>query len=254
MSNNRRLIVFLFLITLSLLIIGYFLVKYCREYNSTLESSDTESIFTTEDNTENPTEPEDSLSAIYRIFNDCPPIGDAISEEAILLNKLKNRFRIPDESDFDTSITLARILEEGDDNMRWSVHKAARITGYVYEVKAGGIETCNCREKDRDGKDTHIELVLNPMHDQKTQRMVVEVTPRMRDIMSKQGIDWTTSTLRSEILGRWVQVEGWLMLDTEHLNAAENTNPGRERNWRATAWEIHPITKIEVVDRPFNTQ
>jgi hypothetical protein len=29
-------------------------------------------------------------------------------------------------------------------------------------------------------------------------------------------------------------------------NQFEDTNPGRLRNWRATTWEIHPITGAEV--------
>jgi hypothetical protein len=54
----------------------------------------------------------------------------------------------------------------------------------------------------------------------------------------------------SSDLGRWVRVTGWLLFDAEHANAAENTAPGRARNWRASAWEIHPITAVEVVPRP----
>ena len=30
--------------------------------------------------------------------------------------------------------------------------------------------------------------------------------------------------------------------------APENTTPGRVGNWRATAWELHPVTGVEVVD------
>ena len=40
------------------------------------------------------------------------------------------------------------------------------------------------------------------------------------------------------------------MLDGEHADEAENTRPGRARNWRATAWEVHPVTGIEVTARP----
>ena len=82
------------------------------------------------------------------------------------------------------------------------------------------------------------------------QRMVVEVSPRIRKLMSEKGINWDTKTLRDKLLGRWVKFEGWLFFDEEHANAAENTNPGRERNWRATAWEIHPVTNIEITVRP----
>jgi hypothetical protein len=45
-------------------------------------------------------------------------------------------------------------------------------------------------------------------------------------------------------------VTGWLLFDAEHANAAANTAPGRPRDWRATAWEVHPITSLEVVPRP----
>jgi len=38
-------------------------------------------------------------------------------------------------------------------------------------------------------RDTHIELVLDPMAGSPTQRVVVEVTPRCRAIMAAQGVD-----------------------------------------------------------------
>jgi hypothetical protein len=191
----------------------------------------------------------DSLTALYTNFDDCPPQGEAVSEKALELNKLKNRCTFPQSSDFISDISLAKILEPGDDKDRWSNYKAARIRGYVYEVKSGGVETCNCKEHEEVDKDTHIEIVADPMEEGKTQRMIVEITPRMRDIMYHRGEDWSTRTLRDKFLGRWVDVEGWLLFDDEHEMNAENTNPGRTRNWRATAWEIHPITSIKVVDR-----
>jgi hypothetical protein len=191
----------------------------------------------------------DSLSA-YSTFDSCPPQGDAVSERAIDLNRFKNRYRFPQSSDFIDDISLAKILEPGNDKDRWPVDKAARIKGYVYEVKSGGVETCNCREREEPDKDTHIELVADPMQTGKIQRMIVEITPRMRDIMEHRGIDWSTEILRDQLLGRWIEVEGWLLFDDEHELNAENTNPGHPRNWRATAWEIHPITSIKLIDRP----
>ena len=65
-----------------------------------------------------------------------------------------------------------------------------------------------------------------------------------------KGEDWSTKKLRDKLLGRWVSFEGWLLFDEEHWNQAENTNPGRERNWRATAWEIHPVTSLKVSVKP----
>jgi hypothetical protein len=48
-------------------------------------------------------------------------------------------------------------------------------------------------------------------------------------------------------VGHWVQFEGWLYFDLGHATEAENTAPGNPENWRATAWELHPVTKITVL-------
>lgn len=156
----------------------------------------------------------------------------------------------PAAADIDSSITLTKILAPGNDAERWSTAKAAKITGYVYDVKPGGVETCNCKTKEIDKRDTHIELLADPMHDDKMLRMIVEVTPRMREKMKAEGVDWSTNALRDKLLGRWVTFTGWLLFDEEHASQAENTDPGRPRNWRATAWEIHPVTKIEISKKP----
>lgn len=80
--------------------------------------------------------------------------------------------------------------------------------------------------------------------------MVVEVTPRLRAITATNGNDWSTRTLREQLRGKWVTVRGWMMFDIELAGAAENTYPGGASDWRATAWEIHPVTEIQVVDAP----
>ncbi|MGZ3863347.1 MAG: hypothetical protein ACXVPN_07995 [Bacteroidia bacterium] len=181
---------------------------------------------------------------------DCPPEGSASSARIAALNKLKNRTTHPTHPDFDANVTLKKLLEAGDDTKRWSPRKAGKITGYVYDVKPGGVETCNCKTKEIDKRDTHIEVVIDPMHNNKTKRFVVEVTPHIRNEMKKKGEDWSTPELRKKLLGRWVEFEGWMFFDEEHSNQSENTNPGRARNWRATAWEIHPVTSFKVVTKP----
>jgi hypothetical protein len=45
-----------------------------------------------------------------------------------------------------------------------------------------------------------------------------------------------------------VRFEGWLMFDEEHRDESEHSNPGQAGNWRATAWEIHPVTMFKVVE------
>jgi hypothetical protein len=148
--------------------------------------------------------------------NDCPPEGNAKSERVRELNKLKNRQQDPTPSDFDPALTLEALLEPGDDISRWSVSRAGRISGYVYDVKVGGDETCNCKAIDKIHRDTHIELVVDPEDAAKTRRMVVEVTPRMRNKMKLVGQDWSTPHLRDALLGRWVELRAgcYLMKST----------------------------------------
>ena len=179
----------------------------------------------------------------------CPIEGSAKTTHLKELNILKNRTKLSSENGYDTRVTLSAMLNKGDDTHRWSNNSFVKVIGYVKDVKVGGVETVNCKAKDKDLRDTHIELSLNPLGEDKRENVIAEITPRVRQIMAKQGIDWRTSTIRSKYLGRWVEIEGWLFFDTEHDNMAENTKPGNIKNWRATAWEIHPITKIKIVDK-----
>src|SRR5437762_7793345 len=71
----------------------------------------------------------------------CPPEGDAVQAEARALNPLKRRMAVPGPKDIDPQVTLTALLEPGDDRNRWSDEKAATITGYVQDVKVGGIES-----------------------------------------------------------------------------------------------------------------
>jgi len=185
-------------------------------------------------------------------YNGCGMEGDARSLGVRALNRLKNRVTAPKPADINPRITLAAMLAPGNDIGRWKVRYGAEVTGYVEDVKVGGIETVNCHARSPQYRDTHIELVLDPMNSGAVQRVIVEVTPRWRAIVAEKGADWCTRALRDRFLGRWVKVTGWMLFDVEHKNESENTAPGRPRNWRATAWEIHPVTGIEVVPRPPN--
>ena len=66
------------------------------------------------------------------------------------------------------------------------------------------------------------------------------------DWAGEQGIDWSEQVLQQQLVGHWCEFEGWLYFDVGHAEEAENTAANRPGNWRATAWEIHPVTKINV--------
>lgn len=184
------------------------------------------------------------------IYRGCSVLGNAQTAARRELNRQKNRLTTPAAADLDPAVTLAAMLVPGDDRARWSVERAAVIEGVVVDVKKGGQETVNCGESDELYRDTHIEIALQGGNPAKRERVIVEVTPRWRAFLKLQGEDWTTATLRTRLLGRWVQFTGWLFFDDEHDDESENTTPGRALNWRATAWELHPVTRIVILPGP----
>jgi hypothetical protein len=92
-------------------------------------------------------------------------------------------------------------------------------------------------------RDTHVEVGASADASSR-ERVVLEVTPPMRDWARKRGLDWSTTALQRDLVGKVCRFEGWLLFDSEHADESENTNPGDQDNWRATAWELHPITSI----------
>ncbi len=185
-------------------------------------------------------------------FDASPDSGNAIPANVRVLNRLKNRSAPPQDGDIDSSVTLAAILAPStNDAARFNDGKGAEITGYVFRVIPGGhFETTNCKKGDPVHRDTHIELTTSPTDTAETRRVIVEVTPRWRAAALADSADWSTATLQQTLEGHWARVRGWLMFDAEHKSQAENTHPGGDRNWRATAWEIHPITAITLVTQP----
>jgi len=174
----------------------------------------------------------------------CPSVGIALTSRARQLHRLKNRTALPQAADFDSRVTLDALLQPGDDRDRWSTDRAARIQGQVIDVAYAGTEATNCFHPLR--RDIHI-LVATYNEARQNEQVVVEVTPNIRDWAAQQGMDWSEETLHTQLVGHWCEFEGWLYFDVGHAEEAENTSPQRPGNWRATAWEIHPITRITVI-------
>jgi hypothetical protein len=163
------------------------------------------------------------------------------------LNYMKNRSSSPKAKDIKPAIALEAVLATGKDTNRWSDNSAAEIEGFVFDVKPGGIESTNCRAQDLADRDTHIEIVRSMEDSGPTRRMIVEVTPRLRAMALARGLDWSTQALQA-LRGHKVRIKGWMLLDFEHIDESENTAPRKRENWRATAWEIHPVTDISVLN------
>jgi hypothetical protein len=165
----------------------------------------------------------------------CGLSGSATEARLVALNVQKNRSACPA---IDRRVTLEKILRPGDDRARFDGLHGAVVTGYVAEVKDGGSESCNCNRRPYD---THIGVVQNPQDYGNARRyMIVEVTPRLRALHPW----WTTPKLKAVLLHRKVTFTGGMFFDSMHLENASNTNPRNKKNWRATCWEIHPVTAI----------
>jgi hypothetical protein len=181
------------------------------------------------------------------VYRGCGVEGSATNPLVKRLNSLKNRFSPPKDKNVKHEITLNALLASGKDTNRWSPDSAAEIEGFVFDVKPGGVESANCGARDLADIDTHIEIVTSLDDSGPTKRLIVEVTPRLRALAKETGQDWSTQALIG-LKGHKVKITGWMLFDFEHVDEAENTAAGRRENWRGTAWEIHPVTKITVID------
>ena len=182
-----------------------------------------------------------------QVLANCPIVGDTADPRVQALNTLKRRMTLPTPADIDPRVTLKALVAPGDDANRWDDKRGATIEGFVADVKVGGVESVNCHTSDPAFRDTHVELTLDPMANDETRYVIVEVTPQFRQKMAQQGLDWSTGTLRNTLLGRRVRIGGWLMFDGEHKQNAKNTASAGAHIWRATVWEVHPITSIQVL-------
>src|SRR5262249_51225418 len=97
-------------------------------------------------------------------------------------------------------------------------------------AKQSAPETCNCHGE----RDFHLWLAIDSDAD-KPDAVVIEVTPRLR----RKHKAWQLKNLQRFVTsGARVRISGWILCDEEHPNEVGKS--------RATIWEIHPITKIEV--------
>lgn len=186
--------------------------------------------------------------------------GSPIRPDEAAANNLKNRIEVPEAGDIDSTVSIDDFLgaDAKSDSKVLDSKKAATVTGYVDKIVTGGSETCNCQTSDSQYFDTHIYLSA----DDPTKRppppkgtsptghdMIVEITPRMRQIV-KPGQDvWSTENLQKKFpRGTKVTVTGWQFYDREHEAQSFNLH-AKPSNWRYSCWELHPVTAIDPADR-----
>lgn len=184
-----------------------------------------------------------ALGARQLIQSSDPPDDDPPGQSVLLrqLNAYKNRNYPPLATQINPAASLEAMLAPGEDLHRWSMTQGAVLEGIVVNVKTPPLQSVIGFTRG----DTHLELALDAQAPP-AERVIVEVTPDWREKL-KTVTDWTTSGLRRELVGRRVRVTGWLFDDVSHVSEAENTNPGNPKDRRATVWEVHPVTAIEML-------
>ncbi len=180
--------------------------------------------------------------------NSCPLEGLADDKDEKRSNELKNRWTLPKESDIDTSFNWENIYQDGRDPKRFDQKKSGRLRGYIALMTEQNAEECNCKIKNKDFYDIHIHL--SPSEDvmsEKWQHVIVEITPRLRELMKAKNEDWSYKNLK-KLKGKEVEVEGWLFYDWEHGDKAYLYNRDEQKSWRVSVWEIHPITSLKEIE------
>lgn len=192
-------------------------------------------------------------------YRNCRACGSATSTKGRALNLLKNRDA---KANHPQKITVEQIRASNTAGL--VSDKQVWVTGFVASLdKGGNQETCNCGRTDL--RDIHINIVAKESErNDKTKYVVVEITPRWQAKLNLDDSDYDAmlEQVKNEIEHKWVKFEGWLMSDSYHVLESYNTaqlntpvckDDGHDPDpciWRATTWEVHPVTKYTVVHAP----
>jgi len=166
----------------------------------------------------------------------CAAAGNSSDPKIIKLDSQKNRTDIPSATAYipvDWNV-LKGLPSNSPDDLQGA---PVMVIGYLshrinVEDKAPG-ESTNCNLLSDDEVDWHIYLTSAP-NQAISQAIIVETTPRTRPLHT-----WDKSVLDALVnANKQVRISGWLMYDFQHV-----PDIGTQR---ATVWEVHPITRIEV--------
>jgi hypothetical protein len=191
------------------------------------------------------------------------------------LNSLKNQlvdpagdpqhvFHVPDLVELEKQVPaeLTKVNHETLEGQMGALGEGevASLNGYLYYAKNGGAESSNCLLDGADDIDFHIGIgsdagtaaraqAKSPglSSAERSQAVIVEMTPHWR---ARYELGWSLAEVQKAV-GRQVYVVGQLLADNEHDDAKDDCayngtgGPG-PHCWRATIWELHPVTRFLV--------
>jgi hypothetical protein len=167
----------------------------------------------------------------------CGPTGDTNDDKKKVLNTNKNRTDIPSSGNY-VPISWTSLRDLPSDRSTDLPGAPVVVEGFlVHRVKVeneGSGESTNCHLLGDNEVDWHIYLSDTAGLDDISQAVIVEATPRTRPVHK-----WKKSDLDAIVnQNTSVRISGWLLYDFEHTNVIGSQ--------RASVWEIHPVTKIEI--------
>jgi hypothetical protein len=212
--------------------------------------------------------------------------GTAQSQAARERNRMKNRWPVnlsgfavesldtaaflKKVREYDSRLKSTRRSELTDakkDRLDSYENQIVSLTGWLVLAYAGTAETTNCGSANF--HDWHLEIFEN-LSDHAPQvgdatPIICEITPRTEQRIYRDNvrIQALTGFFRLEDGGykatghkaKKVRVTGYLLWDDEH-NGSEDIGStiqrfgrnGLHQPWRSTAWEVHPVMKIEAIE------
>ena len=186
-----------------------------------------------------------------------------ISKQTKSLNVQKNR----DEKATNPKVLTVQTIRDRQPpaNNGFAPKEQVEIIGFVAGLDDGGDkESCNCGRDDL--RDLHINVVAAPEEvGDLTRYVVVEITPRWQKTFGLNDSDYKAmkETVRLKLAGKWVRFRGWILYDIIHRKESKSTaapttptctghfpEPITPCIWRATPWEVHPVTSFQILPGP----
>ncbi len=167
----------------------------------------------------------------------CGPTGDTTDDKKKALNQNKNRTDTPAGTAY-VPISWTALRDLPSDRSSDLPGAPVVVEGFlVHRVKVENEkpgESTNCHRTADNEVDWHIYLSDTADLDDISQAVIVETTPRTRPLHK-----WKKADLDNVVNQNTpVRISGWLLYDFEHTGVIGTQ--------RASVWEVHPITKIEV--------
>ncbi|HKP93966.1 MAG TPA: hypothetical protein VJS88_08720 [Chthoniobacterales bacterium] len=217
--------------------------------------------------------------------------GTAKTPDGVERNRLKNRSAADSPAQKIESFETASFLQhfaafeaQAKNRRRKDLTSAQReqldplekqivsFTGYLVIAYAGPPETTNCASTDF--HDWHLELFDQPLDHAPgigdPTPIICEITPRTQNAIFKDNvrIQALAGFIRAPDLSieptghppRKIRLAGYLLWDDEHNGTADvgtkiSTIGANQYHqpWRSTAWEVHPVTKVELLEPSINS-